>query len=811
MNILRPNQKILIVVDKDYYPLILNYKNRNPNLNIKVINRNGLIDKAGYRFSKDPLPHLIKEKGIEIDYSKAKKYLNIIRCLKGRDETPLDYLIEDLEDYVTVDDYGLEELSRYQIYLLEMDEDEEIKSLLSNQNISFNLLHLSDLNLTKYDSLQNSNIVHFSNKFSQFSHIFSDIRQKTKDDPNVKEKIKILVKSESDLFYIYTLGKLFGVDIYSIDEVPFLANPNIAKSIKKIFENKSFELEEDGEDFELLKSLIKQYGLDEIDDFDYAYSNLLEILSSQKEYIQHGDKGVVVMTTFTFNPDDIIYVTNFEYGCFYKEYSDNNVLSDSELRDLHLTTSYNKTALDERKKRNFLMYNNVVLLSRVKQHQSDSIYNSHFVDDDIKKRIITRDKIDEINVDGEFTDEMVNLLNAHQYDQHYFYKTIDGYRDYDHSYKGIKANQLMEKDKWSVTNLEKYYDCPFKYLMDTLIPLPSDLHHAYRGTFIHSIFENMMHDVFDFDSSFEKAKKEYIEKMKKNNEEFSNKEEMWLEMYRYWLINMIPSVRSIKDHMNYVLLGRDYELPISFEIEGYKFTGYIDKIVCTENGTDRYYTIVDYKTGKETYDDMSLAVGKSIQLPLYYYALRDFPKNSKYVEDCIFGGFLIQHIYFKSIKDAYVDDTVFSESNFLKKSRYSGVSFDNERYASSFDDTVYTAKGEYDITKGKYLNGKLTFNKPDDDSTLLSKPPLGLERFNLNDTVELAKRAAVRIIKKIINNEFEIAPSGKDISSKLKLDSLKCSFCGHRDICYVKPVLDAKDYTGFIRDEIMRKEDDSNE
>ncbi len=801
-----PKEKLLFVIDKDYYPLILDYKNKHPELNIKIINRSNLIDKAGYVFKKDPLPFLIKE-GTE--YAKAKRTLNIIRCLRGYQGDTYHELITQLSDYLDVDEYGLLELSRYRVCLLEMDEDEDAKSLLTRNKIPFQILHLSDLDIQKTDSLNNSKIIYFSNKFAQIGHIFADIRQKIKEDESIKERIKILVKDDADAFYIYTIAKLFGIEVYSIDEVPVIANPAVTEMVNKIYQNRSFKDIEQSEELELLNSLIKQYKIDEIDDFDYAYLNLLEILSSQKQFIQHGDRGVVITTSYCLDSDSIWYITNFEYGCFYKEYSDNNVLSDSQLQELNLTTSFNKTALDERKKLNFLLYNHIALLSRVKQHQSDSIYDSQFVDKDIKKRIETKDKIVELNTSGEFTSSMNLLMSAHQYDQHYYYKKNGEYRSYDHSFKGVKANSLMEKVSWSVTNLEKYYNCPFKYLYDELIPLPSDLHHAYRGRFIHSLLENVLHDTYDFEAEFIKAKNVYIKSMEKNKEVFTNKEEAWLEMYRYWLKNIISSIRRIKDNSNIINCLKDAELPVEFDIDGYKFKGYVDKLVYTKNGLDKFYTIVDYKTGAEQYDDMALAVGKSIQLPLYYYALEQFKNKHDYVDDYTFGGFLIQHTYFKSIKAAYVVGTLFSESNLLKQTKYKGINLASHTYAYSFDNTVQEGTT---TQKGLFLTGKLTFNKPDDDSTLLSNPPKGLEKFNLNDVVALSKKTAVRIIKAIINNEFDIAPSQTNITKPVKkIDSLNCSFCSHRDICYVNPIEDVRDYSLFIKKELLNKEEDKGE
>ena len=145
----------------------------------------------------------------------------------------------------------------------------------------------------------------------------------------------------------------------------------------------------------------------------------------------------------------------------------------------------------------------------------------------------------------------------------------------------------------------------------------------------------------------------------------------------------------------------------------------------------------------------------------------------------------------------------------LNQTKYKGINLASFEYAHSFDHTIEEGTT---TQKGVFLTGKLTFNTPDDDSILLSKPPKGLDKFNLNDVVELSKKTALRIIKAIINNEFEIAPSQFDISKPVKkIDRIKCSYCSHRDICYVNPIEDVKDYSNFIKKTLLGKEVDLDE
>lgn len=806
-------RKRLIVLDNDYYPIIFLYKNKNPNENIKIINKGELLDKVGYRYSKDPLPFLIKEKGIS--YSKGKKIINLIKYLRGIEDNPYKELIEDIKDYLTIDEYGLYELNQYDIELLELDEDKGLLSLLDRFNISYKIIHLSDLNIKETNTLKKPNIIYFNDKFLQFSYIFSDIKKRIKDDENVKNNIKILIKDNDDLFYIQSIAKLFDIDIYYNYETSLSINPFISNKINEIYNSRSLKFdinEDDNDDIKTLYKIIKDYRLDEIEDFNVGYLNLVEIINSKKDKILIGDKGIKIVNSFSFVPSDIIYVTNFEYGSFYKESADNNALSDSLLFKLNLSTSFNKTALDKRKKLNYLKYNNIVLLSRVKQHLTDSIYDSHFCSSNslfLSKEVKEFDKIEEINYNGLFTSKTKSLLTAHRYDQLFYYDQVDEYRSYDHSFKGVNANELMVKEKWSITNLERYIDCPFKYYLDELFKLPGDFHHAYRGTLIHAVMEDIMHSDFDFEKSFSKGVDRYKSQMEKNKEEFTKKEELWIEIYKYWLSNMVPSLLRMKDHMNLIEEKEDNEIKIEFDIDKYHFKGVIDKIIYTENNNEIFYTIVDYKSGKESYDDLAIAVGKSIQLPLYYYAIISQKDDFKYTKNGTFGGFAIQHNYFKTIKEAYVDVGKVSEARFLNNIKLSGIANSDESYWKSFDKTAFSEDKGFDPKKAKFLSNKLQFTTGKLDTLLLSNKNI-VDTFSLDNVINISKKAALRTIKAIKNNQFDIAPSSLDISKPLKLDNLSCKYCDHRNICYVNPIRDAKDYSSYIKNEI-KKEASSNE
>ena len=782
-------KKYLFVIDKDYYPLLFKYKNAHPTQNIKIITKQSLIDKLGYSYLKDPVPYLIVEKNL--NYDKAKKTANLLRLLNKAVNPPLENLKEELKDYLTIDEYGPVELKGFKICLFEMDEDTSYQTLLKNHQLDFELVHLSDLDIEKTECVNKQNVLYFSDKFAQFAYIFSDIRQRLIDDPSLINRIRILIKDNNDLFYINTFAKLFGIEVYTNNSVPLLSDPKVNQILKQIYTTKSLDIKEEDEDNNIVKDLIKQYRLDELDDFDFTFSNLVEILSSNSVSTPSNDKGILVSSSFTFNPDDIIYISNFEYGSFYREYSDNDIFNDTLLKKYNLTTSYERTSLEHRKKVNFLNYSNFVLLSRVKQHLKDHLYDSQLLesgDFDFKGRIIEKDPAYEVNLNGLYTSQSVLLSNAHRYDQRSYKTKVENYKSFDCSFKGVKANALMDKKIWSVTDLEKYSQCPFKYYMSKLIPSLGDMHAAYKGTFVHSFLEDFFHDDFDFEVSFSRAKKAYIKAMEKNEEEFTLKEEVWLELYHHWLKQIIPSLLEVKDKMSLIENKHDSEIPIRFTLGKYEFKGFVDKVIHTEYNGETYYSIIDYKTGAEEFIPEAVPAGQSIQLPIYYAVLKEADKVVGH-----FGGFYIQHPFFKSVKKAYVDSGMFSEKTLMKNARFVGVCRNDENYIKSFDESAWPK-----LEKGTFLCGKYAFTKVKDNSLLYSDKNICVDHYCVDDIVEEAKKVAVSTIEEILNNNFEIAPSSLDIHKPLKLDNLWCKYCAYQDICFVNKKADAMNYYDFI-------------
>ena len=157
-----PNKNI-IIADFDYQSALFLFKNRHPELDIKIISRNDLINKISYSFAKDPIPFLIS-KGI--GYKKAKKYLDILLIAEADKNEELNKLFNDLNEngYLTKDEYGLYELSNSHVYLFEMEQDIAIQEFLKRNGLAYSFLDVA-IDLIEDDGI--INYYEFSDSYEQ--------------------------------------------------------------------------------------------------------------------------------------------------------------------------------------------------------------------------------------------------------------------------------------------------------------------------------------------------------------------------------------------------------------------------------------------------------------------------------------------------------------------------------------------------------------------------------------------------------------------------------------------------------------------
>lgn len=819
-------KKQLVVASRQYFPLLIRYKNANPSENIKIIDKDAFLEKISYRLKEDPIPYLIKG---GIDYSNAKKYLHAFLVGDIKKNSHLQDVFNKVAFCFEKDEYGLFELNGYSmknvngnwtkgIQFFAMDEDIEVKSLCERNNIPYKFINPEDLGIEKRNEIgKNAHppIIYYQNKYEQFFSIFAQIRQRLLENPEDKDKIQILIE-EGDKYYVKTFSELFDIETIVVSKNNLISYSSTRNKIKKIFESKDFSFGEEELKDEYLKELdsqISKYRLRELDDFSYAYANLLEIVNAKTFKDLSTDKGILASRDFSIGGERHIYATNFKHDVFYHVESDKDILPDDELERLGINPSYVKTLLDRRFRINFLKYNFIESLSLARQHLTEKVFDSQLIDEfqwkneEIKKYKPT--------IEGKITSKAHNLYLADQYDKNFYYgkaKLDDEkeFRGYDNSFKGISESVVKNKKSWSITNLERYITCPFKYYISDLLPLKNDDYHSrWRGNLIHKLLEDINNPKYDFEDIWIEASEAYKKQVEKDKCEFDRKEEILLEILHFHLKNAMEAYFSQNGAMQIESYAAEVNVPFSIEDEegnAYQFNSRIDKVVRTKTESGKsYYTIIDYKTGSEKFIITNTFLASSVQLPMYYYALKEqTEENSEaynLTNEAIFGGFGIKQVYASSPKGLYCEDGYASLEAIKRNTKIKGEALNSADYSSSFDSTTkLTKEGKINAQLGgEYMSFYNNFISDDPESNECLVHKSRLKKYNMQDLVEDSKNALIETIKKIEKGEFPIAPTSSGNLKGVNSQNLACSFCAYKDICY-RTTANIKDYAQDVID-----------
>ena len=763
------NNKSIIITDKAYFKKVFLYRNKYAKSDIKIYTKADIVDKLSFIYVKDPIPFLINN--MHIEYSKAKRYASILRIADyKKNEYLLDMYNKLYENgFIKDNDLSNIEFREYKIYILELKEDIELKNILKRNNYGYTDISFNDLDIYPTNNLNDFKILLFKNKYNQFDYIFSNIRKVLLNDSSLKNKINILIDNEADLYYLNMFSNLYKIDYITSINRKIIENRSVKNLLTSIYDNKSLDIEVNDDCSKIVKEYIDKFELDKLD-FNFAYLNLVEILSSYtyREFIN--DRGIIAKSNVELN-DSINYVTNFIHNSFYKEYPDKGVLSDLELKEIGLNESYINTILDRNLKLNYLLYNNISILSRCELHLSDSIFDSQFVEEfDLKNNIIKMDD----NKNGIYTNESLKLLEVIKYDDAFYTKKMEDkkIRTYDHSFKGINDSYIKNDKSWHLTDLESYVNCPYKYYLNKVIPLyDDDFYNRALGTLIHHVFEDVYHSDYNYEKAFNEGKTLFYNFYKNNNANTQAKHDAFLSMVNYWLEKIVLNLRKIftENMLKIDNTDNDSEIQVDYQIndgkETYNLSGRIDKIIWTKANNKKYYTIIDYKSGAESFNFKEAFLGKSIQLPLYYYAIENYNRNI--AKNSIFGGFAIQHSYSKKIKDICNDEAI------LKNGIISGLLSKDEEYIQSMTSYQDPTKF-YDF--GKCFDNAYRIIMPKNKKSLIYN-------YKLDDLVDDSINATIQIIKNILNNIYPINPTPLGLTDKSD-NNMSCNYCGYKDVCY---------------------------
>lgn len=788
----KKNKHYLLVSDSCYRDILIDARSQNPEVDIKIVSRDEAISMLAFSYAKDPLPFLLaKEK---YSYTDLKSLLPVL-CAGG---LPVGGELFELHkeliknDFLKEDKIGKYQLKKNKVLLFEDDEDMELKYLLKKEGILYEEIHFSDIGFSKkYE--EHPEIYLFPDKIHQFSYLFADLRKKIVQEGKDATGFEILAHDSQDRYFVDLLSSIFGIPAFFEYQYPLLSDENVRKAMEGFRRDKRILLENPETDsLRRLKELIDHYCLGNPEmHFDYAFANLMEIVKSES-ILDSVDGGIKATTRMDFSSHRTYYVTNFQYGDFYKVASDKGLLSDAELLAYHVNPSYVRTKLDKRKKANFFRYMDVVFFSRVELHLSDKIFPSQLLFEipSEEKKPPFREIKKEVFLDGLYTTRAKEFTQSLLKDKN-FLAPDETFRSYDNRYTTVK--DLPLENTYSTTGFKNYYACPFKYYLDQVVRLSDkdpeqDYFSRKFGDFVHFIFEKIYDKDFDFDVVFSKAKEAFLKESAEKECKATNERELaLLENSKEYIRRFVANVEQQKKFAS--IRQEEAEKPFRIDLHSkksgrnYTVKGRIDKVLYTGKDSSAdgkgFYAIIDYKTGNESFDYRTVFLGNSLQLPLYYLGMQtqfaEMYGDQMEEKAPVFGMFGIQ----KNFKKGPLKDDKENSYNAAAVSKYMKVRgvvlFDKDFLFTLEDKNVVKKDGEVSSVDGNYLSKSLTFRK--DKDTGLKK---GLP-YSFEDVIDDARKAAVEIMDRTQEGEFPIAPvtvkTGGEVS---------CNYCPYRDICFRK-------------------------
>ncbi len=730
--IFKENTSYVVIVNSFYDSYILSRRHVFPLSDIKIMNRNEVIDILTFTHTSKAITYLMKNYKFGFGYCENLLYnLKFVtpefeELWKIKNELIKLELIHENADKSLY-------FKNKNVLVLSLEHDIELRHLLNVNNVSFSNMDLVDI-------MQENKIqqVHaFKSKFEQFMSVFSSIRKDIIENLIRPEEIVIYASSDSN-FYIKHFANLFNIPIKLKETNSITSLKNVKSVIDDIFAKKTFEVDIPQECEYLLK-IIEEFELKLFDDFNFAYTCLNELLSRQCVENEQYSSGVKVIDQPIPYYNSYVYVVDFLYGNFYKVFNDKDIFTDEELSKLNMNTSFTKTLQDRKRMLDYLTFNNFSFISYVESHLNLKIHKSQFVDE--LKLSVVRGDIDE---SGIYTSAAKNLLDSYVKDLMYA-GDDELYKNYNYQYNGTKNN--YNSDRISVTKIESYSKCPYSFYLSTLMQEYDENNFVMKlGTFVHSIFEEIFISDFDYDTEFSKS-------MFKNFPDCDNKIKMLLQTIKEPTRIGAEKLRDYYFNSDFKSHNAEESVTVSVNNK-HSLNGRVDCVLRKVVNEDTFTIIIDFKSGTSGDLDLeAIKFGYSLQLPLYatYY------KNNGEA----LGGILIYHPVQKYQKN--------KKTNIVEE-KDDSLKLNGVMFASSEDLDIYDEFQE--VKKGASIDPRKR------KSNMYS-----VTRLERGDEVEILEEALIvaeEKIEQIFSSNFMVKPT--KLRDKDTVSS--CSYCEYRHICY---------------------------
>lgn len=455
------------------------------------------------------------------------------------------------------------------------------------------------------------------------------------------------------------------------------------------------------------------------------------------------------------NDDDYIFMLGFSLGNYPIIHKDTLFYLDSEKELLHLSSSVTLNKIEEEILSSFINHTKNIYIT-FKEKVGKSVYYPSLL----------IEKLDIICEDG-IVDKYRYSLKQTKYEVSKYLDLYNSYGEvnkwmntfekeeikfniYNHLFKGLNSFDKDIELILSFSKINEYNQCPFKYYVSRVLSaniFTGDFK-TELGNLFHQILEDANKkniDLNDYQAIIEEKFKTYKEK--------------------YFVEKLLPQVLDVikknEEFKNDTILSKTLaEVNVVIKIDELTlFEGKVDKIMYDE--VSKALIVIDYKTGKFSFDKRKTEYGLDMQLPIYVYLLSEkypsFNTTGIYIENILLDS--------EQLKTKY-------------PYRYDGLTVNNQNIIKLIDPTFGTLCDDEgnQIIDSIYITG-LKLKK---DGSLYSSKHL-IEEDEFSQLIETAKLEISKAVKNIRNALFDISPVMiKDGNFNA------CRNCEYKDICGVE-------------------------
>ena len=754
------DDRFIVIAPRKYYRDLICFFQTNHLVNFKFYTKEEILSNYYGSYDIDAVIYTMNK--FDISYSNAKMLLaniNVDNIVDNEKISRLINLQEELNSKKLLHKniYISNELQSKPIYMLGYgNSDKELNKIFRELNLKVNYIDFERGNYIP-------NVLEFGTIDEEIFYVFNSICDLIIS--GVKQSDIVLIADKQK--YAYAINKMcqqYNLPKLMTTTTSIISLPNVLNIVKQI---EMMGLSEflyhnefsDDEYVNLIKNIIVDNKITTINKIDKQLDALKAILKNINKQ-ELGTEFITTQDDLSIPFDNKYYfILGFNQGVFPVIEKDDDYLMNKEKDALGLSTSFdvnhvNKwTIIDAltNLKHGFISY--PISNSGEKLYPSSLINELNMNVDKLNSKTIYSSK------EGEKVlaklEDLKRKFDVDSDERHSYKKMFDiAYMTYDHKFTNIANYHGKDFRNYSYSNIKTFFQCGFRYYLLNILHL-DDYEETFAqrlGLLCHEVLTRVYDSNFDFEKSYQEAYEKF---------NFNNKEAIILIRKKEELAILCNILVEHKSSINL----KDVHLEEKFIIklnDNVSINGMIDKILVTSDGSKDYYSIIDYKTGSETFNKKEVPYGFSMQLPTYALLLSE---NEKFKDKELIG------IYIQKIISDAIGIPEDSFSFYRNKFRLTGESINDLEKMKTFDSTCASSiyVKSYSVTKDGTFNKNARVNSKKD----------------FDELIEKTKENYLNADEKIQNGLFTINPT--TVGNE---QNIPCRFCSFKDICNVK----AKDY-----------------